>query len=278
MSILSSGRRDPTVERTDDGLQFSLLTPNGACLVKSVVSKDQLRVDVEGDSAKWLESHLPAMFGLHDEPAAFRPSGKVRDLVKRYPGVHLPRLPVVFHRLVQIVLHQLVTWEEAAYGWQEMTRRYGASAPGNSGLLVGPTPAALKELAYYDLVDCGILPRQARLILHLAKESRRIDKVREQGDGKLLAYLSRIKGIGDWTLETLRGSCLSDPDAAVTGDYGLPHMVCWFFRQQPRGTDEEMLELLEPFRGHRYRVQQLLIHGGVQAPRRGPKMRLRSWM
>ena len=164
--------------------------------------------------------------------------------MKRYPGIHLPRLPVVFHRLVQIVLHQLVTWEEAAYGWQEMTRRYGAPAPGGSGLLVGPTPAALRELAYYDLVDCGILPRQARLILHLAKESRRIEKVWKQGDDKLLAYLSRINGIGDWTLQTLRGSCLGDSDAAVTGDYGLPHTVCWFFRQQPRGTDAEMLELL----------------------------------
>ncbi len=277
MSVLCTGRRDPTFKATVSGVQFSLLTPVGGCRVKVDRSLGQLQVDVEGDGAEWLEPHLASLFGLHDVPAVFRPSGKVRDLVKRYPGIHLPRLPVVFHRLIQIVLHQLVTWEEAAYGWQEMTRRYGTAAPGDSELLVGPSPSALKALAYYDLVDCGILPRQARLILHLAKDARRIDKVWEQGDDKLIAYLSRINGIGKWTLQTLRGSCLADADAAVTGDYGLPHMVCWFFQQQPRGSDDEMLKLLEPFRGHRYRVQQLLMHADIQAPRRGPKMRVRSW-
>ncbi len=254
-----------------------MLTPAGPCLVRSAQSSEQLQVDIEGDGAGWLEPYLSALFGLHDKLSAFEPSGAIRQVAKQYPGIYLPRLPGVFHRLIQIVLHQLVTWEEAAYGWQEMTRRYGAAAPGDSGLLVGPTPEALKALAYYDLVDCGILPRQARLILRLAKESRRIDKVWGQGDDKLIAFLLRINGIGEWTLQTLRGSCLGDPDAVVTGDYGLPHAVCWFFKQQPRGTDEEMLELLEPYRGHRYRVQQLLMHAGIQAPRRGPKMRLRSW-
>jgi len=277
MSILSSGRRDPTTESIAGGLLFSLLTPTGACAVRSVQSAQRLQIDIEGEGAKWLEPHLPALFGLKDDLLSFEPANPVREVAKQHPGIHLPRLPVVFHRLIQVVLHQLVTWEEAAYGWQEMTRRYGAAAPGDSGLLVGPTAATLKTLAYYDLVDCGILPRQARLILQLANESRRIDKVWSQGDDQLIAFLSRINGIGEWTLQTLRGSCLGDPDAVVTGDYGLPHIVTWFFKRQARGMDEEMLELLEPYRGHRYRVQQLLMHAGIQAPRCGPKMRLRSW-
>jgi len=36
-----------------------------------------------------------------------------------------------------------------------------------------------------------------------------------------------------------------------------------------------MLELLEPYRGHRARVIRLLTLGGIQAPRFGPRMRLR---
>ena len=97
------------------------------------------------------------------------------------------------------------------------------------------------------------------------------------GDEPLIRFLTRIPGIGDWTVQTLRGSCLGDADAVVTGDYGLPHVVCWFFRRQARGSDEEMLKLLEPYRGHRYRVQHLLTLAGIHAPRRGPKMRIRSW-
>jgi hypothetical protein len=33
--------------------------------------------------------------------------------------------------------------------------------------------------------------------------------------------------------------------------------------------------LLEPYRGHRARVIRLLSLGGIQAPRFGPRMRLR---
>jgi hypothetical protein len=35
-----------------------------------------------------------------------------------------------------------------------------------------------------------------------------------------------------------------------------------------------MLELLEPYRGHRFRVIRLLWMNGVQAPRRGPRYQL----
>jgi hypothetical protein len=38
-----------------------------------------------------------------------------------------------------------------------------------------------------------------------------------------------------------------------------------------------MLELLEPFRGHRGRVCVLLAHGGLGAPRFGPRMSVRSF-
>jgi hypothetical protein len=53
-------------------------------------------------------------------------------------------------------------------------------------------------------------------------------------------------------------------------------MVAWAFTGRPRGTDEQMLELLEPYAGHRGRVLRLLLAGGVSAPRFGPRMSLRS--
>lgn len=272
-----SGRHDPTLRVAEDRVNCGMLTSHGPVTVTAVAADLTLQVRLEGAGADWLEPHLSPLFGLQDDPSGFAPTGAVLRLMKRSPGIHLVRLPVVFHRLIRIVLHQLVTWEEAAAGWQVMTQRYGEEAPGESGLMIGPSPATLNSLAYYDLVDCGILPRQARLILKLAAEHRRIEKARAQGDEQLIRFLSRISGIGEWTLQTLRGSALADPDAVVTGDYGLPHTVCWFFRKQARGTDEEMLQLLEPFRGHRYRVQQLLMQSGIKPPRRGPKLPVRTW-
>ena len=45
---------------------------------------------------------------------------------------------------------------------------------------------------------------------------------------------------------------------------------------EARGTDERMLELLEPYAGQRARVVLLLELSGIGAPRFGPRMPARS--
>jgi 3-methyladenine DNA glycosylase/8-oxoguanine DNA glycosylase len=67
-----------------------------------------------------------------------------------------------------------------------------------------------------------------------------------------------------------------DRDAVSVGDYHLPHQVAWALAGEARGTDARMLELLEPYRGHRARALRLLALAGIQAPRFGPRMRLRK--
>jgi hypothetical protein len=49
-------------------------------------------------------------------------------------------------------------------------------------------------------------------------------------------------------------------------------MVAWALAREPRGTDERMLELLEPYRGQRGRVVRLLELAGMKAPRFGPRL------
>ena len=63
-----------------------------------------------------------------------------------------------------------------------------------------------------------------------------------------------------------------DPDAISVGDYHLPNVVAWALAREPRADDAHMLELLEPYRGQRGRVQRLLEAAGIQAPRYGPRM------
>jgi len=52
-------------------------------------------------------------------------------------------------------------------------------------------------------------------------------------------------------------------------------VVSWALAGEPRGSDERMLDLLEPYRGHRARVLRLLLVGGVHQPRFGPRRPLR---
>ena len=84
------------------------------------------------------------------------------------------------------------------------------------------------------------------------------------------------RGIGPWTAAETARLALGDPDAVSVGDFHLPNLVCWMLSGEPRGTDERMLELLEPYRGNRGRVQRLLEAGGQTAPKFGPRTEVRS--
>jgi 3-methyladenine DNA glycosylase/8-oxoguanine DNA glycosylase len=99
-----------------------------------------------------------------------------------------------------------------------------------------------------------------------------------------------------WTSAEARQRAAGDPDAVSVGDYHLKNAVGWALAGKDRSTDEEMLALLEPFRGHRHRATRLigLSHGtgtsraagsgvGVARygaggpPRRGPRMSVRDY-
>jgi 3-methyladenine DNA glycosylase/8-oxoguanine DNA glycosylase len=64
---------------------------------------------------------------------------------------------------------------------------------------------------------------------------------------------------------------LGAPDEVSVGDYHLPNMAVHLFTGRPRGTDEEMLELLAPWAGQRQRVMRLVEASGITAPRYGPR-------
>lgn len=277
LSLLRMGTNDPTFRLERNQATFCLTAIETEDVVVHVQHHDdELTVECHGQNSDWIEPTLEAMLGLSDRPDGFRPEGRMRELVEQRRGTHLPRRPVVFHRLVQIVLMQLVTWADAFRGWRLLVDRFGHAAPGPFAMRCPPSPRTLRELGYYDLMGCGVNPRQARLILRLAQEASRLDRLATDPSA-LGRYLATIPGVGDWTIQYLLGSALGESDAVLTGDYHMPHTVAWFLAGEERGNDERMVELLEPFRGHRFRVVNLLWQSGITAPRRGPRSRTNRW-
>ena len=90
--------------------------------------------------------------------------------------------------------------------------------------------------------------------------------------------MEALPGIGAWTSAEVAHRALGDVDAVSVGDYHLPHLVSWALAGEARGNDDRMLELLEPYRGQRGRVQVLLEASGITAPRFGPKLERRTFV
>ena len=93
-----------------------------------------------------------------------------------------------------------------------------------------------------------------------------------------LAYarLRSVPGIGPWTAAEVMLRAAGDPDAVSVGDFHLPNLVAFALAGEIRGTDERMLELLEPWRGQRARVIRLLETSGLRPPAFGPRYAPRS--
>jgi 3-methyladenine DNA glycosylase/8-oxoguanine DNA glycosylase len=74
-----------------------------------------------------------------------------------------------------------------------------------------------------------------------------------------------------WTAAEVAQRAVGCPDSVSVGDYHLKNLVGWSLAGR-KTDDAGMLELLEPWRGHRQRVVRLLEIGGSMPPKRGPRM------
>jgi 3-methyladenine DNA glycosylase/8-oxoguanine DNA glycosylase len=187
----------------------------------------------------------------------------------------MPATGLVFHRVLRAILEQNVTGVEAFRAYRKICRKFGEPAPGPMDLLLPPDPAAIAASPYWVFHPLGVEQRRTQALLRAAREADRIERCADPAEAT--RRLTALPGIGPWTAAEVTRVAYGDPDAVSVGDYHVPNTVAWALAGEPRGTDERMLELLEPFQGHRGRVCDLLAHGGIGAPRFGPRMPIRSF-
>jgi 3-methyladenine DNA glycosylase/8-oxoguanine DNA glycosylase len=121
----------------------------------------------------------------------------------------------------------------------------------------------------------GVEHKRAATIKIAASYGARLDEAARLPVSEARRRLAALPGIGPWTVNNVAMLAFGDADAVNVGDYWLKHIVCFALTGAPRGTDEHMLELLEPWRGQRGRVCRLLMSGAPRPPRFGPRMPLR---
>jgi len=114
------------------------------------------------------------------------------------------------------------------------------------------------------------------VIIAAARSAKRLEETVSMDIPAANRRLQAFQGVGPWTAAKVALVALGDADAVPVGDYNLPHSVGYALEGTPRSTDERMLELLDPYRGHRGRVIRLIGVAGIGAPRFGPRMPLRD--
>jgi 3-methyladenine DNA glycosylase/8-oxoguanine DNA glycosylase len=277
---LRRGGGDPALRWTAEGAWRTTRTPLGpGTELLRQASDGTVLIEAWGPGAEWLLDRAPRLLGSLDDDSDFRPDHPLlRELRQRHLGLRLCRTESVWEAALGTILEQMVPTVEAGASWRGILRTFGEPAPGPMpGLTLPPSPDQIARLPYYALHPLRVERRRAETLRRAALAEKRLQEAVEMPLPEARRRLRALPGMGPWTAAEVALVALGDADAVSVGDYHLPHMVGWALAGEPRSSDARMLELLEPYRGHRGRVIRLLVMSGVRAPRHGPRRPLRNW-
>lgn len=274
---LQHGRGDPTIRLGPGRALRASRNSDGPSTLRVEVIGDMVELEAWGSGAEYALESAPTLLGFADDPGAFTPDHSLlRRLGRSFPGIRIGSTGAVFEALVPTVIEQRVTGADAAAAYRALIRAYGEPAPGPGDLLLPIAPTTLAGLAYHVLHPLGIERRRADVLRKLAALADRLESLAGRKPDQATRALQSLEGIGPWTAAEVARVALGDKDAVSVGDYHLPNLVSWALANQARGDDARMLELLEPYRGQRARVIDLLEVSGITPPRYGPRAPRRS--
>jgi 3-methyladenine DNA glycosylase/8-oxoguanine DNA glycosylase len=245
-------------------------TPAGLAVVAFRAADGVVRADGWGPGHGWAFDRLPTLLGADDDPAGFAPTHPVvRELQHRFGAVRIGATGRWYEALAASAIGQRVVKADATASRDRLCARHGAPAP--AGPAHGfPRPEAMLSIADHDFHRVGIERSRSRVLRVAAKHADRLERLHDRPGAEAVEWLRRLPGVGPWTSALASTIAGGDADAVPVGDLHLPRMVTFALTGHEHGTDDSMLEALEPFAGHRQRVVRLVKMGRAGPPRHRP--------
>ena len=261
----------PNIWRTVD-------TPAGEATLRITRAGHVADVAAWGPGAEAATQTVPTLLGNRDDPSALVPHHPVvASWIRRWPQRRLTATGTIWEHVIPTVCGQKVPGLNAKRSWQGILRAWGRQPPGPApnSLRLPPTADLVASLAYHEFHRFDIERRRADTIIRFAQRASTLEASARCDSLQARTRLQSVSGIGPWSASIIVLMSHGDPDSVILGDYQIPNYVCWHLAGERRGDDNRMLELLEPYRGQRARVQTLAKSAGAP-PRHGPRMSLQD--
>lgn len=178
-----------------------------------------------------------------------RADARMRALIRRH-GPYLARADrprPAWESLVTAIIHQQLSVKAG----QTIAGRVAALVPGDGY----PTPAQMLALDPAALRACGLSRAKADYVRDLASRVRdgRLDlrALRRLPDDQVIARLTTVRGIGEWSAQMHLIFHLGRLDVLATGDLGLRAAAGRLYGLGEHATPAQLAALAEPWRPYR---------------------------
>lgn len=163
----------------------------------------------------------------------------------------LRRQPGGFPALLYMITEQMISLKAAHAIWQRVE---AAFHPFDAAMMM--------DAAEEDYRACGLsgpkLNAMRALATAIAEGSLDCNKLPDLDDADVIAQLTRIKGIGDWTAQIYLLACLGRPDAWPAGDVALQTAMQHALGLSSRPKAPEMTSLAQDWQPLRAIAARLL--------------------
>jgi 3-methyladenine DNA glycosylase/8-oxoguanine DNA glycosylase len=287
VSVLRRGCGDPAVRRDAEGAWWwATRTPCGPALLRlrAAAPEGAVLARAWGEGAPWVLEGVPELLGEDQDESGLRPRPEHVRLVaawRAHPGVRVPRTRAVFEALAGAAVEQVVTIGEARRAWRDLLVRFGEPAPGPAaapggpaaGMRVPPSPRQWAAIPSWEWLRAGVEERRRRVVQVAARSASGLERTVLLPPERVEPALRTLPGVGVWTAAEVRHRAHGDPDAFSFADYHVAKDVSWALTGEVL-DDAGCAEVIECYRGQRFRVQRLLQLAGCSRPRRGPRTAL----
>ena len=203
---------------------------------------------------------------------------RLRDGIRRHPGLRLPGAFDPFETAVRAVLGQQVSVAAAATLAGRLARRFGAALPGAPSpalAVLFPSAEALATTTAEAIAEDGIPRARAETVLGLARAvaDGAIALAPGTDPEEVARRLDALPGIGPWTAQYIAMRALHHPDAFPADDLGVRRAL------RARGaTAVRRAERWRPWRAYAvmHLWESLGAMPGASAPAKDPTRALRS--
>lgn len=191
-----------------------------------------------------LRNHDPVMMRLIDDyggPLPLEPDTRGR-----------PTDP--YGALVRSIAGQQLSVKAARAIWNRLLERFDGHAPTPLQILEDD-PEELRSSAGFSRAKVTYLRSLAEKVLANELE---LDRLNELGDEQIIAELTAVKGIGEWTAQMFLMFTLHRPDVLPTGDLGIRTAIRNSYELPSLPSATEMTALADPWRPFRTRASLYL--------------------